>query len=1089
MTEPTHLHQGSITMSTEQNDGRYTFADVEAKWQGYWERNKTFRAPGPDDPGFDPDKPKYYALDMFPYPSGDGLHVGHPEGYTATDIVARYKRMKGFNVLHPMGWDSFGLPTEQYAIEHGVHPAVTTQQNIDNMRRQVTSLGFSYDWDRELATSDPRTYKWTQWIFLQMFNAWYDEAEDRARPIEQLVEALQAGERLVTPNGDVVLNPTPDGPDLDALTGGPVGLTHFNELSADEQRDVIDAQRLAYEAEVPVNWCPALGTVLANEEVTNEGLSDRGNHPVYRRPLRQWMLRITEYAERLLADLDDVDWPEPIKLMQRNWIGRSEGADVDFPLADDAAAAARRAGLVDVIRVFTTRPDTLFGSTYMVLAPEHPLVEAVTTPDRQSRVAAYCQEAACKSDLARTDLAKEKTGVFTGAYALNPVVPEDDPRARIPIWVADYVLMTYGTGAIMAVPAHDQRDYEFSKAFDLPIVDVLYPYMVQAIRHFADHCGRLPHVEKDWQDQLADFLLTVATDPDGDLAEQLEQMTGGVREHLPARMPDNSAQARLAGLVDGSLPEAMTSATDKKQLGSVRDAWREAFGGAVERWDVQSPEELRKLITTGRFYDTFGVAYEGDGVAVNSGAFDGLSTDEFKVKMVEWLEAEGSGRVAVNNKIRDRVFSRQKYWGEPFPVLHDTSGRSVGVEETDLPLTLPEIDDFKPTPVADGSTVLPEPPLGRATDWATVERDGQTYRRDLNTMPQWAGSCWYFVRFVDALNDEQMVDPAKEAYWMPVDLYVGGAEHAVLHLLYSRFWHKVLYDLGHLSDPEPFAKLFNQGMIRSFAYRDGRGMCVAYDQIDFREDGAYHGETGEKLAESIEKMSKSLKNVINPDDQVGEFGADTFRLYEMYMGPLEASKPWNTRDVPGVHRFLHRVWRLVVEPERGDLAGAVQDVEPDETALRVLHQTIRKVGEDIEAMRFNTAIAQMIIFVNEMTVREVRPKSVLLDFVKVLSPFAPHIAEELWQRLCSEAWQETCAYEAWPEHDPDLARAPEIEVAVQIGKKVRDRFVVPVDMPDGEIQERALAHEAVRQAIAGLQVRNIRVVTSAKGKLVSIVAT
>ncbi|MBN1341287.1 MAG: leucine--tRNA ligase [Phycisphaerae bacterium] len=1076
-------------MSADRASGAYTFAQIEAKWQDYWARHKTFKTLGPGDDGFDADKPKYYVLDMFPYPSGAGLHVGHPEGYTATDIVARYKRMKGFNVLHPMAWDSFGLPAEQYAIEHGVHPAVTTQQNIDNIRRQIKALGFSYDWDREFATSDVRYYKWTQWIFLQMFNAWYDDAEDRARPIAELVAELADGKRLVTPSGDVVLNPSPDGSNLDAITGGPVGLTNFNELSTEARQDVIDNQRLAYEAEVPVNWCPALGTVLANEEVTNEGLSDRGNHPVFRRPLRQWMLRITKYAERLMADLDTVDWPEPIRLMQRNWIGRSEGADVDFPLAQDAAAAARRAGLTDVIRIFTTRPDTLFGATYMVLAPEHALVDVITTPEQQSSVRDYCDQAARKSDLARTDLAKAKTGVFTGAYALNPVFPEDDPKARIPIWVADYVLMTYGTGAIMAVPAHDQRDYEFAEAFDLPITDVVYPRKVQAIRHFVDHCGKLPHVEQNWQEQLADLVLEVAANPDGDLIEQFDAMVKWTSDWLPSALPNDAAQARLSSLLGQSLTEEMITAVNKRKHDQVRDRWREAFAGALDRWQADSPETLRERVITGRFYKAFGAAYEGNGTAVNSGPFDGLPTAEFKNRMTEWLEEQGAGKSAVNYKLRDWIFSRQKYWGEPFPVLHDDQGNAFAVNDADLPVPLPEIDDYKPTPVADGSAALPEPPLGRAKDWVNVEIDGKRFRRNLNTMPQWAGSCWYFIRYVDALNAGQMVDPEKEAYWMPVDLYVGGAEHAVLHLLYSRFWHKFLYDIGAVSTPEPFAKLFNQGMIRSFAYRDQRGICVGYDQIDFREDGAYHKDTGEKLTESIEKMSKSLRNVINPDDQVAEYGADTFRLYEMYMGPLEATKPWNTRDVPGVHRFLHRVWRLVVDPDTGALASAVQDVTPDEEALRILHQTIKKVGQDIERLRFNTAIAQMIVFANEMTGREVRPKRVLAEFVKLLSPFSPHVAEELWQRLRGQEWTDSITYEAWPEYDPDLARDAEIEIAVQIGKKIRDRFVAPADMTDEEVQERALSHDAVKLAIAGKKIQTIRVVSSPKGKLINIVAT
>jgi len=1065
-------------MSAEQPAGSYDFAAIEAKWQAYWEKNKTFKTLGPGDPGFDPKKPKYYVLDMFPYPSGAGLHVGHPEGYTATDIIARYKRMKGFNVLHPMGWDSFGLPAEQYAIEHGVHPAVTTQQNIDNIRRQIKSLGFSYDWDRELATSDPKYYKWTQWIFLQMFNAWYDDAADRARPISVLMQELQQGRRLVDPSGNIVINPTPDGGVIDAWTGGPPGLRHFNELSVEEQREVIDDHRLAYEAEVPVNWCPALGTVLANEEVTNEGLSDRGNHPVYRRPLKQWMLRITKYAERLIRDLDGLDWPEPIKLMQRNWIGRSEGADVDFPLADEAVHAARRAGLSEVIRVFTTRPDTLFGATYMVLAPEHPLVEAITTADQKAQVEAYCQEASRKSDLSRTDLAKEKTGVFTGAYALDPVYPEDDPRARIPIWVADYVLMTYGTGAIMAVPAHDERDYEFAKAFKLPIVDVVHPWPLQAARYFTEHGGRLHDVEQNWRMYLACLWAMKAADPQQGYGDILNLLQKTKPEDLKVPRPDEG----VAGWGSGPAEPVPAKASNLDLWRSAIDRW---FPGAL----IKDPGTLRSLLEGGRYFEIVGAAFSGDGFAVNSGRFNGLPTAEFKEKIVKWLEEQECGGFAVNYKLRDWIFSRQKYWGEPFPILHGDDGSTVAVGEGELPVELPPMQDFKPTPSTGESDVLPDPPLGRAKEWVTVRRDGRTYRRDLNTMPQWAGSCWYFTRFIDSLNESRMVDPAKEKHWMPIDLYVGGAEHAVLHLLYSRFWHKVLFDLGHVSTPEPFTKLFNQGMIRSFAYRDSRDIYVGYDQIDFREDGAYHKQTGEKLKEAVEKMSKSLKNVINPDDQVREYGADTFRLYEMYMGPLDAAKPWNTRDVPGVHRFLQRAWRLVVDPDTGDLVAAVKDVEPDQDALRVLHQTIRKVGDDIERMRFNTAIAQMIVFVNEMTSREIRPRKVLADFVKVLAPFAPHIAEELWQRLEGNGWSRSIAFETWPLYDENLAREPEIEVAVQIGKKVRARFTVPADATDEAIQAKALADEVVKQAIAGKTIRNIRVAGSPKGKLVNIVAT
>ncbi len=1062
-------------MSAEQSAGAYNFAEIEARWQAYWADHKTFRSLGPGDPGFDPNRPKYYVLDMFPYPSGAGLHVGHPEGYTATDIVARYKRMKGFSVLHPMGWDSFGLPAEQYAIEHGVHPAVTTQQNIDNIRRQIKALGFSYDWDRELATSDPRYYRWTQWIFLQMYNAWYDPAQDRARPISELMHELQNGRRMVDFNGEFVLNPTPE---LEGYGALPVGLRHFSTLSPEEQRDLIDDQRLAYEAEVPVNWCPALGTVLANEEVTNDGRSDRGNHPVFRRPLRQWMLRITRYAERLIRELEGVDWPEPIKLMQRNWIGRSEGANVDFALADEAAAAARRAELSEEIRVFTTRPDTLFGATYMVLAPEHPLVDVITTPQQRAKVEAYCQEAARKSDLARTDLAKVKTGVSTGAFAINPVYPEDDPRARIPIWVADYVLMTYGTGAIMAVPAHDERDYEFAKAFDLPILDVVHPWPLVATRYFCRHAGKLHDIEHHWREYLAQFWALKMAHSQEDDAAVLTRLSAEWPAKLSV-MPDDVVQNWRA--------MAPQEGVDVKGMTAAQAAWLTAVNQWFPMSVVGSVESLRELTGDARFFAIAGAACPCDGFAVNSGPFDGLPTSEFKQKITAWLEEQESGDFAVNYKLRDWVFSRQKYWGEPFPVLHDESGGVASLTDGDLPVELPPMEDFKPASVPEGSDALPEPPLGRAKEWVRVEQDGRIFRRDLNTMPQWAGSCWYFLRYVDPTNDSQMVDPAKEQYWMPVDLYIGGAEHAVLHLLYSRFWHKVLFDLGHVSTPEPFTKLFNQGMIRSFAYRDSRGVYVGYDQIDFREDGAYQKQTGEKLIEAVEKMSKSLKNVINPDDQVAQYGADTFRLYEMYMGPLDAAKPWNTRDVPGVHRFLQRAWRLVVDPESGDLAAAVQDVEPDQDVLRILHQTIRKVGEDIERLRFNTAIAQMIVFVNEMTSRSLRPRKALEQFILLLSPLAPHVAEEMWQRLRGKAWKDSIAWEPWPAFDAELARESEVEVAVQIGKKVRARFTVPADLSDAAIQEKALNDAGVQQAIAGKPVRHIRVAGSPKGKLVSIV--
>ncbi|MCH7813549.1 MAG: leucine--tRNA ligase, partial [Planctomycetes bacterium] len=760
MPEPSH----------EQPAGVYDFGAIEPRWQAYWQEHRTFAMGNPGDPGFDATKPKRYVLDFFPYPSGSGLHVGHPLGYTATDIYCRYLRMKGFNVLHPMGFDAFGLPAEQHAIETGVHPAETTKRNIDTYRRQLRMLGFSYDWDREVATCDPDYYRWTQWIFLQLFNSWYDDSFDwqdekgrpykgRARPIRDLVVELEAGQLAVDDAGMVIHD----------FEGRPH--RNWSDLTPEQRQTVINDHRLAYLAEVDVNWCPALGTVLANEEVTADGLSDRGHHPVFRRPLRQWMLRITKYADRLLGDLDDLDWPDPIKLMQRNWIGRSQGAEVDFPLVSGGAGApviddeqawrqARQEGGYPakleeaVIRVYTTRPDTLFGATYMVLAPEHPLAQVITTAEQHDAVETYVAQARHKSELDRTADTKDKTGVFTGAYALNPV-----NGLHIPVWVADYVLMGYGTGAIMAVPGHDKRDFEFAKQFELPIVAVVEP-------------------------------------PDAWFHEQIQRLgldTDYCRRRGKAALPEQIIAS--ASSAPGSF--AGVTGLDGQQ-----------------KW-------VRQVVVPIHAEDpgVFAEAFTGEGVAINSGRFDGLASAEFKQTITAWLAEQGLGRGAVNHKIRDWIFSRQKYWGEPFPVLLDAQGLPQAMDEGDLPLTLPEIEDFKPTPAAEDAATLPEPPLGRAADWVRVERDGQSYRRDLNTMPQWAGSCWYYLRFCDPHNAAEGWNLMAEDYWMPVDLYVGGAEHAVLHLLYARFWHKVLFDLGEVSTREPFAKLFNQGMIQSFAYR------------------------------------------------------------------------------------------------------------------------------------------------------------------------------------------------------------------------------------------------------------------------------
>ncbi len=844
--------------------GSYNFGNIEKKWQEYWEKNKTFKALDGDD-----SKPKYYVLDMFPYPSAQGLHVGHPEGYTASDIVARYRRMKGFNVLHPIGWDAFGLPAEQYAVQSGTNPAETTQKNISNMQRQIKSLGFSYDWDRQVDTTEPGYYKWTQWIFLKIFNSFYDETEQKAKPIEQLQ--------------------IPEG------------------LNAEQRRQFIDDNRLAYQAEVPVNWCQALGTVLANEEVIG-GVSERGGHPVIRKPMLQWMLRITKYAERLLEDLKEVDWPESIKKLQVDWIGKSIGADVDFKVD----------GFNESIRVFTTRPDTLFGATYMVLAPELEVVDLITTNEQKEKVKKYREEAARKSDLDRTDLAKEKTGVFTGAYAINPVNDE-----KIPIWISDYVLISYGTGAIMSVPAHDERDYEFAKKFELPIIPVVEP-------------------------------------------------------------------------------------DDKEQA---------------------------KLVKQGK------LCFVGDGTAINSGQFNGLRTSEFKEKITAWLKDKGLGQKAVNYKLRDWLFSRQRYWGEPFPITHTEDG-IIGLSEKELPLRLPKIESYKPA--GDGQS-----PLANIRDWVEVTLpDGRKARRETNTMPQWAGSCWYYLRYLDAKNESVGWDREKEKYWMPVDLYIGGAEHAVLHLLYARFWHKVLYDLGYTSTKEPFKKLVNQGMI---------------------------------LGEDSQKMSKSRGNVVNPDNVIVDYGADSMRLYEMFMGPLEATKPWNMQGVEGVYRFLQRTWRTIIDEDTGRLRTEVKDAEPDEETLRLLHKTVKKVTEDIGGFAFNTAISAMMIFNNHLAKQQVRPKALLEKFVLILSPFAPHIAEELWERLGHKG---TLVYEPWPQFDEKLVKEKQVELAVQVNGRIKDRIVVAADSSEQEIEQLALRSEKVAAAIGGREPKKIFVV---KERLVNIV--
>ncbi len=873
----------------------YNFSAIEKKWQKFWLENKTFKTedgthggPGAPAPLPKDDRPKFYCLDMFPYPSGAGLHVGHPEGYTATDILCRYKRMKGFNVLHPMGWDAFGLPAEQYAVETGTHPAVTTKKNVDRFREQIRALGFSYDWDREVNTTDPKYYKWTQWIFEQLYK-----------------------------------------------------------------------KGLAYVAEVPVNWCPALGTVLANEEVI-DGRSERGNHPVIRRPMRQWMLKITEYAERLLKDLDDLDWPEGIKEMQRNWIGKSTGALVDFGVEVEDGREPRATNHEPRITVYTTRCDTLFGATYMVLSPEHKLVEKWLkdgTLKNAEEVVAYQKKAAAKSDLERTELNKEKTGVkLDGVAGVNPVNGD-----KLPIFISDYVLASYGTGAIMAVPAHDERDFDFAKVFDLPIYQV------------------------------------VANGKDAD-----------------------AAGSRVSQSDDARVP----------------------YEGDAAFTDIAT------------------------GVMVNSGFLNGLSVEEARPAMIKWLEEKGVGKAKTQYKLRDWLFSRQRYWGEPFPVIHWEDGTNTLVPEEDLPLTLPELDDYKPTGTG-------EPPLAKAKDWVNVvdPKTGKKGVRETNTMPQWAGSCWYYLRYIDPTNDKCFADPELLKKWLPVDLYVGGAEHAVLHLLYARFWHKVLLDLGLVPTSEPFHRLVNQGMILGLAYKTPRGVLIPTDQVVWKDGKPFGAEEGgelEPLTEMPAKMSKSLRNVVNPDDVIRDYGADSLRLYEMFMGPLQAVKPWSTKGVEGVFRFLKRANRLVTETPVCDRAMTKAEAKS-------LAAMVKKVGEDLETLNFNTAISAMMVFVNEAEgfakgthggsgAPAPLPKEYLEIFVLCLSPFAPHLGEELWAFL---GHGESLAYEPWPKYDASALVEDEIEIPVQVMGKLRGRVKVPVAATPAEMEAVAKANADVAKFLEG----------------------
>jgi leucyl-tRNA synthetase len=940
---------------------RYTAAlagEVEQRWQDRWEAERTFEAANPAGPLADAasadevrERPKRYVLDMFPYPSGTGLHVGHPLGYIATDVYGRYKRMDGYNVLHALGYDSFGLPAEQYAVQTGQHPRVTTDANVANMRRQLRRLGLAHDPRRSVATTDVEFYRWTQWIFLQVFNSWYDADAAKARPIAELEREFEAGSR-----------PTPDG-------------RAWADLTDVERRTIVDGHRLAYLSEAPVNWCPGLGTVLANEEVTAEGRSDIGNFPVFKRSMKQWMMRITAYADRLVADLDRLDWPESIKIMQRNWIGRSQGAAVHFSV-ESAAVEAGGSSLT----VFTTRPDTLFGATFMVVSPEHSLLAADSavvpaqwpagTPQAwrggsaspRAAVDAYRAEAAGRTDLERQSDRKDKSGVFTGVYAVNPA-----NGARLPVFVADYVLMGYGTGAIMAVPGQDERDWAFAEAYDLPIVRTVQP-------------------------------------PEG-------------------------------------------------------------FAGR---------------------------AFTGDGPAVNSGFLDGMEVGAAKAAMADWLVAQGAGESTISYKLRDWLFSRQRYWGEPFPVVYDETGLPIALPDSALPVELPELADFSPQALdPDDANSEPLPPLGRVTDWVNVELDlgdgPKTYRRELNVMPQWAGSCWYELRYLDPTNSKEFVDPEVERYWMGpqspgdtggVDLYVGGVEHAVLHLLYSRFWHKVLFDLGHVSSEEPFRRLFKQGYIQAFAYTDSRGQYVPAAEVVEVARGEFAWK-GEPVNAEYGKMGKRLMNSVTPDDMCAEYGADTLRLYEMSMGPLDVSRPWDTRAVVGSFRFLQRAWRCVVDEQTG--SSRVLDAPADEATRRALARTIEGVRRDMEGMRFNTAVAKLIELTNTLTKLPAVPREAAEPLVLMLAPLAPHAAEELWARLGHD---QTLAYQPFPAADPALLVEESVTCVIQVSGKVRERLQVPPTVSEDELRALALGSEAVLKALEG---RDVRTVIVRAPKLVNVV--
>jgi leucyl-tRNA synthetase len=934
---------------------RYSAAmaqDIETRWQQWWDEQGTYIQPNPGEKGFDSTKPKYFCLDMFPYPSGAGLHVGHPEGYTATDIICRYKRMNGFNVLHPMGWDAFGLPAEQYAIQTGVHPEVTTKNAIDNFRRQLQRFGFCYDWSREFGTIDEDYYKWTQWIYLKIYHSWFDPEANNgigcARPINDLITDFENGSRPVKLNPNAVeytgAGDLPDGTDA----GG------WSTLDTETRKAIVDSYRLAYLSQQTVNWCPKLGTALANEEVI-DGKSERGGYPVMRKPLRQWMFRITSYADRLLTGLADLDWPNSTKTQQAEWIGRSEGAEIDFPII-----LPGNVDMGEALRVFTTRPDTIYGATYMVVAPEHPLVELAIDVSPEGldvdELNKYVAWTANRSDIERQEN-KQKTGHFLGIHVRNPLTHE-----LIPVWAADYVMMGYGTGAIMAVPGQDQRDWDFAKKFEIPIVRTVTP-----------------------------------------------------------------------------------------------------------------PEGFE------------GEAYTGDGPAINSGIIDGLMIEDAKSKMIKWLNENKIGARRVNYKLRDWLFSRQRYWGEPFPIVFDERGNHHGVSEDSLPVRLPPLADYQPV-----ESDTPQPLLAKAVDWVNttageagvdgMHRDSMV-RRETNTMPGWAGSCWYYLRYCDNKNNDELIGEEAEAYWMGedgVDLYIGGNEHAVLHLLYARFWHMVMFDLGIVKSAEPFRKLFHQGMITSHAYQRADKSLVPIDEVENRgseEKPAYvETETEASVDRIVAKMSKSLKNVVNPDDVIAEYGADTFRLYEMYMGPLESSKPWNTRDIIGLYRLLQKIWRLCVDENSGELK--LVDA-PDGAVEKQLHRMIAKVGSDIEKLSFNTAIAAIFEFVN---VAKMLTKDQMNRFVRVIGPFVPHVAEEIWHKLGNES---SIAVAPWPSFDEAMLVDDEIEIPIQVMGKLRSKVFAAPDTDAKTLEALALDDDRIKELIEGKTVRKVVVVP---GRLVNIVA-